>query len=465
MTGKLDLPGFDNRGKVSVHDDKVLRRIAPEYRDRARELLELFERHDLVARGFAPTAIKEDGSELVLQHPLYPITFPYEWPSTALQVAALFHLKLLKELDTLELTLKDCLPENIVFENGQPRFVDFLSLVRIEDLADEEWLGQHSNDPASLRKRIIRDMFEHYFLLPLLAYEADMADFARKILRSHACRMQARRYELRDLVLACAPHRLPKLLYRIAQYVAAVSKAPPVCYARLANIVGQIGLEDNLGYALYYDQKGEEFGLDPSDAWKNKQHSVLRALLHFNAGSLIDIGANTGWFSKLAANNGYTVVATDVDEPSLNSFFNTVRMQNLPISVAKCEWADLDLRTGLSGEPCEENAYFSSLLDRHKPDVIMMLGLIHHLTLGENRSFDSIFSLLFANCNDGSIVEFIELEDELVAGNPGYFPHIKHWNAENYSKNIAAETASRYFKNIELLPSHPTTRTIFLLQK
>lgn len=465
MPEGVDLPGFDDRGKVYISDERILRKISPEYRSKALELLDIFNANSLSERGFAPTTITSNDDELVLEHQRYPISFPYEWPSVTLKEAALFHLEKLVELEELGLTLKDCLPENVLFERGQPHFVDFLSIVRIEELAQEQWLSKGSTDSSFLRKKVIQQMFGRHFLVPLLAYEAGMTKFARKVLRSHACRMRTRKYHLGDLVLSCPPHRLPKLLFRISRYAAAFRYGPSELYTSLARMIGSITLHDTKGYARYYARKNEDFALDPSPDWKSKQQSVHTALKHFSRESLLDIGANTGWFSKLAVKNGYTVTSTDIDESSLNAFFKDVRHEALPVTVAKCAWGDLDQRIGNDGKACESSAYFSSLLDRMEPDVIMMLGLIHHLALGENRTLHTIFSTIAENCSAGAIVEFIALEDELIADNPGYFPNIRKWNTESYNLEVAKTVALTYFANLEVHPSHPGTRTILILEK
>jgi len=463
MTGTIDLPGFDNRGKVAICDGKVLRRISSDYRDRALELLKLSETHKLSELGFVPASINRNDDVLVIEHPLYPITFPYEWPSLALKEAALFHLKLLQELDARGLTLKDCLPENVLFEGGQPRFVDFLSLVRTQNLPEEAWLEDHAKASPCLRTRILRDMFEHHFLIPLLAYEAGMPDLARMILRSRACRMTVRRFHMQDLVRACPRLKLPTLLYRITRYLMAVRKRPPESYARLAKLVASISLENSSGYASYYKDKDEDFEFARRELWKDKQASVHDALEQLGGTLIYDLGANTGWYSRLAAHNGARVVATDVDEATLNAFFMDNAKGNSGITIVKCSWADLTMRTGFDGSTCQSNAYFSSLLDRHQPDTIMMLGLIHHLTLGEGRSLSSVFSLLADNCKRGAVVEFVALDDALIASNPSYFENINIWNSGNFNLEVAVSTAEQYFDEVKLLRSHPDTRTIMLL--
>ena len=122
------LTGFDNRGRTYLRDGRILRFVETDYRPIALRLHEQFVRHQLDRHGFAETWIAdEDG--FLFEHRSYSMTFPHEWPGAMFRDAALFHLRLLKLLLPHGLTLKDALPNNVVFDGPNPRFVDFLSIV------------------------------------------------------------------------------------------------------------------------------------------------------------------------------------------------------------------------------------------------------------------------------------------------------------------------------------------------
>jgi ribosomal protein L11 methylase PrmA len=80
------------------------------------------------------------GARHVLEHPRLPyVSFPYEWPFSALKAAALLHLDLHLDLLERDITLSDASAYNVQFLGARPLFIDILSLRRYRD--GEYWLG------------------------------------------------------------------------------------------------------------------------------------------------------------------------------------------------------------------------------------------------------------------------------------------------------------------------------------
>src|SRR6185503_2803039 len=130
--------GFDEHGEVFDRETLVYRKVSEGYKAQVSQLHRLYRDNALASKGIVETTLRDDGD---LEHRRLVTTYPYEWPANMYKDAVLFHLGLFVELDKAGLTLKDALPNNVLFEHTSPVFVDFLSLVPADRLKDSAWLG------------------------------------------------------------------------------------------------------------------------------------------------------------------------------------------------------------------------------------------------------------------------------------------------------------------------------------
>ncbi len=115
---------------------------------------------------------------------------------------------------------------------------------------------------------------------------------------------------------------------------------------------------------------------------RRSSNGVRHVLEELKPSRVLDIGANTGVFSALAAEQGAQVVALERDAAAAESLFRMTRNSKLPIQTIH---ADLSRPTPAVGW---ENHETSSLLDRleAKSEMVLMLAVIHHLILMEQIS-------------------------------------------------------------------------------
>ncbi len=457
------LLGFDNRGEVYHADNVVLRRVRPEYRDTAAAVYRLYEKHRLHLQGIVETELRES-EEYLFQHRKLLVTYPAEWSVSMLKDAALFHLKLLQDLPKFGLTLKDALPNNILFDRGRPCFVDFLSLVRIDDLQHETWLVRQRRKDSDLRSTVLRNMFLPFFLTPLVAMSTGKFDLARNMLARQACSPAWNPPRIRQIMQTRIN---PRFLGRILEYRALIEATrylrPERAYRALERFILKLDTNPSGGYADYYKRKSEDFPLDARELWKAKQRSVYEVLSKLQPASVLDLGANTGWFSRLAESLGAEVVSVDVDEASLDQLYRLTKTDGRRIVPLKIPFGKLGESIAVEGGEHGNCVLFTSPIERLGCDVVMMLGLIHHLVLGEGRSFDSILSILRRLSKHAVLVEFVSLSDPLIAGNPGYFPKLSDADLERYNIQAFVDAAKAHFQSHEILDSHPDSRKIVLL--
>ena len=77
---------------------------------------------------------------VILTHQAIPfISYPYEWPFSMLQAAALLTLDLQAAALQADMTLKDATPFNVQWSGSQPVFIDIPSFERLQP--GEPWVG------------------------------------------------------------------------------------------------------------------------------------------------------------------------------------------------------------------------------------------------------------------------------------------------------------------------------------
>lgn len=451
--------GFDDQGVVHVEGGRVLRTVNPGFEDRVETLLAAAKSSGLEMLGMVPTRVDQI-RPLVLEHQRYRVTYPHEWPAEMLRDACLFHLNLFVEFHRRGFDLKDGLPQNVLFEGTQPRFVDFLSLVNAGALGEIPWLVGLREGAEDLRTTVLRNMFIPYFVTPLVALEFGQVGSARTMLRDQACNVGTEAPDLRRTRPGARIRDWPRWWRRRRQVESAGSGSPETAYKTLHEAVADMRFATTSGYASYYADKNEEFSHTDTSAWFPKQHAVARALAQYRPETVLDLGCNTGWFSVLACRYGASVVAVDVDEASLNRLYLSARQDGEAITPLRLSFEDLRAETRVLGSRHTGELIFEPATSRLTSDLTLVLGLLHHLTLGDGRSFEDVLSVLADLTREFLVIEFVELADPLVSGNPGYFARLAEWDNENYAVERLVQAAAAHFDLVSVEDSHPSTRKI-----
>ena len=492
--GVKRLVGFDSAGEPFISGDRVLRGIYPGCADLVRRVLRICEQNDLFSHGIVATrelAEKphaELGYEMVLEHERIPfVSYPHEWSASMFKEAALLHSALYERLGEHGLTLKDWHPLNILFSGTKPVFVDFTSIIPLDHLPSQSHL-KPAHTPASYRNRwdatskavyeMYRVMFEPYFGLPLAMMDLGHHAKARKRIYEttlNTCDDIITRREVFDhSLLHRMSYEIDERMLRFALLEKGVTKSKFFKRVRHRVAERQAALKGS-AYSSYYEDKNEAFAAEPNAQWTNKQHGVHRALTTMKPRTVLDLGSNTGWFSMLAAKLGSSVVAVDLDEASIDRLFADARRENadilplvanlvrpLPALNAKIFADEPSLsRIGDAGP------LISLPNERLKSEMVMALAIVHHLALGQSHPFDEIASILGGLATKYLCVEFVELNDEMITSDRGFFPA---YNASPesftwYSKENFISALRFQFDTIDEVPSHPETRTLLLCSR
>jgi hypothetical protein len=215
------------------------------------------------------------------------------------------------------------------------------------------------------------------------------------------------------------------------------------------------------GYQSYYLDKGENQAYNAEHTWNEKQHGVKAALDCAAIHTVLDVGANVGWYTKLSTLLGKEAVTFDVDEECIEFLYQDVQRENLPILPLRLNFTDLaNSRTSrFDNLPLLLDAY-----QRFCSDAVLALALMHHLVLGVGLSLDEVFMSLRKLARKRLVLEFVDLSDLLIQNNKDYFP--TYFRSPelftSYSLESAQQGALQYFTSVRLAPSTSASRTLLV---
>ncbi len=337
----------------------------------------------------------------VLQPELVPfISYPYEWSFSQLKDAALTTLRIQKIALKSGMTLKDASAYNIQFHHGRPVLIDTLSLTAHEE--GSPWVAYRQ--------------FCQHFLAPLalMAY--------RDVRLGSLLRTGIDGVPL-DLAASLLPLRTklnPGLLMHLHAHAASQKKHEDRRKSGKDTRVSRralLGIIDSLRGAvrrLEWKPAGTEWGAYYSDtnysdaALSRKREIVDDFLAATDASTAWDLGANNGFFSRVASDRGLPTVALDIDPVAVENNWREVKDKGeanlLPLL--------MDL-TNPSPDLGWNHTERASLLGRGPTDVVLALALIHHLAISNNVPLP-LLARFFARAGRWLIIEFVPKGDTQV---------------------------------------------------
>ncbi len=339
----------------------------------------------------------DTGAVATLEHPLIPfISYPYEWTFSMLKDAALLQLDLLDEALAEGLSIKDATPYNVQFIDGRPVFIDIGSFE--EYRAGEPWIGYRQ--------------FTRQYLFPLLLRAWSGVPF-QPWLRGDVEGPTAA--EMRRILSLWRRLRPASLMHISLQ----ARMEERMSGAAVRSDLGEAGFSAELITAnvrkLHRLIEGLEWS-DGGEGWvsyqtcqhvgrdrKAKGDFLTKALTTHKPARVVDLGANDGYFSELAAHAGAVTIAVDGDEAVLDSLYR----RGTSVSIALSDLTNPSPAQGWAGV---ERA---SLMGRARPEMVIAYGLIHHLIYTSSIPPATVVEWL-ATFRCPVVVEFVAPEDEMV---------------------------------------------------
>jgi hypothetical protein len=168
-----------------------------------------------------------------------------------------------------------------------------------------------------------------------------------------------------------------------------------------------------------------------------------------------DVGANTGRYSRIAADAGFWVLALDIDWAAVERHYLALRAAgDRRIMPFLADIAEPSPGIGW------ENAERASLIDRANADVLIALALVHHLAIGRNVPLPMV-SRLMARLSPHLIVEWVPKEDpmgrRLLAAREDVFA--------DYSIDAFRAAFGHDFEIVEEAPIEDSGRVLFRMHR
>ncbi len=330
------------------------------------------------------------------------ISYPYEWCFSELKDAALLTLAVQKLAIQHGMSLKDASAYNIQFRHGKAVLIDSLSFEIY---------------PEGLPWTAYRQFCQHFLApLALMAY--------RDVRLSQLFRIYIDGVPL-DLASRLLPFRtrlnfglLTHLhLHASAQKRYSDKDIRPQAGGQKVSQTSILALVDNLEATirkLSWQVGGSEWAnyyseTNYSETATSSKTEIVRGFIQtVQPRSILDLGANTGVFSRIAAEMGIATIAADIDPGAVELNYLEVKKKKeknlLPLI--------LDLTNpspGLGWENRERDAFFQ----RQSSEAVMALALIHHLAISNNLPLDHLAEF-FSRLSKWLIIEFIPKEDSQV---------------------------------------------------
>lgn len=410
----------DPDGVLSLHEGRVLRHMKPVAAERFAQVLanpvigRLTQDGKLVGtRALGTTSLPESFAGVagtVYEHERVPfISHPSEWPPLMLGRAAEFTLELALELLDAGFVLKDATPNNILFRGSSPVLVDLPSITPRFPGAFL-WLA--------------RQQFETCFLLPLIAnIEAgvpiawSLQDPVAGLSHVRLARMLgAKRWLIPSLVTSVA---LPAALTNVDVQAGHGKREPQVRNDAQARFILERGLRSLLARTRRLIRKLSQH----TSSWgaytatrhhyqdedlERKREFVTAALDELRPAWVLDVGANTGEFSALAARTS-SVVALDIDEVAAGGIFDRARAASLDILPLVLDFARPTPAFGW------RNAESAAFLERCRErfDFVLMLAVIHHLRATNGIPLERAFEVVAGLTRRALLIEFVPPTDPM----------------------------------------------------
>jgi len=397
----------------------------------------------------AVSPVTDNAYKVIKPERIPMITYPYEWSFSQLKDAALLTLDIQRKALDRGLTLKDASAYNVQFRGARPVFIDTLSFERLVE--NQPWVAYKQ--------------FCEHFLAPLaLMAKKDVS--LGQLLRTN----------IGGVPLALASRLLPwrtrfSMSLGVHLHLHARTQRSNAAGGNAQTGKGHfsktafLGLVENLRTAVqrlrwipagtewadYYEDNNNY----TSASLGAKESIVEQFLQREPLSTTWDLGANTGRFSRLASRYSTLVCAWDIDPACVEMNYLQLRGNDsqcvLPLLL------DLANPTPAIGWHNRERM---SLAERAPADMVLALGLIHHLAISHNLPFVKIAQFL-SDTAQRTIIEFVPKQDsqvqKLLQTRTDIFT--------DYDQAAFEDVFARYFSIEASQPIAGSERTLYLLRK
>ncbi|GHT87801.1 nodulation protein NoeA [Spirochaetia bacterium] len=440
----------DPSGFVFEQEGIVYRKINPVYMDRYRRLVSSGLYEALVAARLLilhEELSGEGGNGLLIRPEQVPfISYPYEWCFEQYRDAALATLRIQLLALNHGMILKDAGAYNIQFINGRALLIDTLSF----DFYDEgPWAAygqfcRHFFAPLMLMlhvdSRMGKMMQDYIDGIPL--------DLADRLLHGKGGFAAWQHIHLHAVAVKTYGHEGGKE-GKPVRIILKKSLLVSMIESLIRSIESLKPKKQITEWGDYYSATNYT-----DDSAKQKETLVGQYLDRIAPVSLAwDFGANDGRYSRLAINRGAYAVAFDIDPVAVNRNYLACRKAGDKMLPLLFELTSPSPAIGFS------NRERRTIAQRKKPDVILMLAVIHHLAISNNLPLEMLAAWL-SSLGRYLIIEFVPKTDSqvtvLLKTQLDIFP--------DYHEGGFEAAFGNYFQLCDKTPIRQSERTMYLFK-
>ncbi len=344
------------------------------------------------------TSTGPDG-RLILEHEVIENwNHPWEWTWSMLRDAALLHLDLLLRSAPHGWSMSDATSFNIVFTNGKPIFIDHGSFVRRSD--DEAWWAYTQFCEHFLYPLMVAT-YTGAQLAPLLrgGFARVSLNDAHAFLKTHKRKRGVVKYVL---LPHAAANRSDMTVDQVSESTSAMSteiyvKILEGLHKTISGLEAPGGVSTWSGYA---DRSHYTHG-----ALAEKVEFVDRVVAATSPGTVLDMGANDGHFSMVAAKHATHVIAADGDPLVVDRLYMSPTPDNLLPLVQDAT----NPSPSMGWRSAERTGFF----ERISPDMVLSLAVFHHVVFTGGVPVRQL-GVWMSELDADFIVEFVHREDGKV---------------------------------------------------
>lgn len=316
------------------------------------------------------------------------ISYPYEWTFNELKAAALLTLNIAAESIKKDMILKDASAFNVQWLDKSPIFIDTLSFEKYEEgkpwMAFNQFLRHFvyplllmgSNKPLSLWQNIdgiqlsdVMEILPWHERINLLYYPVLGAINKGDKKRSNIPR---------------TPHMSRSTLIGVFAYLEKVTKS--------------IGYRGQKNWSEYNSCSYSEEAIISKVVEVNQLVEQIRILDH-DVSTAIDLGANTGEYTRILRNNKIQTVAVELDAEAANRIRPPVLIADLCNPTPGLGWSNQ-----------ERKPLLERLEKYNEGGIVLALALIHHLCLRNNVPLSMAIDMI-TGLGKHIIIEFVPPSD------------------------------------------------------
>lgn len=445
--------GFDRVGKIIkiINEDKKLYRIINNpYKEFFQRLFESKKLESLFGKFLVETKISNEyvgeNNELILEHEIIPdINYLFEWSREMTKDAGLFLLDATTRLIKNGLFLKDSHAFNLTYSNRRWYFLDYGSIVKNPAKISHVWITHFFYNfvlPVNYFQisegKKYREMAVRYLDKPFNSFRFFYFSFFRYPF--HTINSLGRYWYF---ILKC-------------RFVKTESRQLEV-FVELRSYLEKLKIKyPSTKWGEYYQREGAR--VENLSSWNQKMKSLVQMVKDLPAKTLLDIGGNTGFYSKLIklSNSSFkTITLTDYDEVAADMAYKIESELN---NVSVTDFRSLSKDIEVFWKPSKKTVYPNFSL-RHESDLVLMLALVHHLIYYQNLSFKDVVETVRLCSKKWIIIEFVSNDDF----------HVKKWFRKGMEKidwyNIERfkQELEKYFNILLILPSGEEREDRFLI--